>query len=270
MVKNLLVLLLVFVSALCVAQTNSTSAAKVELGALLGGQFAPEYRGSEYYAVDLLPLPYVYYQSRLFKVDRDGVRGEFWRRARWQLNVSLDGALGGSGNSSPYRQGMEELESAVELGPSLELMLGGRSFEDGWILRMPVRAVFSIGKQGIGSIGYVFNPRISWRRPLNANNWRFSAQTGILFADQRYHEYFYGVRQSESLPWRPAYQAKSGYSGAYARFNYYHQRGLWRWGVSLRYDYLSGAEFIDSPLVETDHYASIAFVVMRKLWSREL
>lgn len=262
--------MVVLVSLSQFIHAGESGKSELELGALLGGQFAAEYRGSEYYSTSFLPLPYIYYQSRIFKVDRNGVRGEFWKADRWQLNVSLDGSIGGSGEGSPYRRGMKELETAVEFGPSIDILLAGKGFEDGWVMRIPVRGVVALGSSGIDPVGFVFNPRLSWRKPSLGNDWRVSVHLGALFADRDYHDYFYSVDEDDALPWRPLYRAQSGYSGSFIRVNYYRQWQAWRWGVSLRYDNLSGAKFMDSPLIETDHYGSIAFVVMRKFWSKIL
>lgn len=237
---------------------------------MLAGQVAADYRGSEYYSYRFLPLPYFMYHSPVIKIDRNGARGEFWRTKGVQLNISLDGAIGGEDKNNPYRKGMEPLESAVEFGPSLDFLIGGASFENGVSLRLPFRGVFSVGKSGIDHVGYLFNPRLTWRKPQLIGQWRASMSFGLLYADKQYHNYFYQVKPSQALSWRPVYEGASGYSGAYIRMNWYRLWQDWRFGISMRYDYLSGAVFMDSPIFETKHYGSVAFVIIRKFWSKTL
>lgn len=240
--------------------------AMMEAGVMLVGQLAGDYRGSNYYNERLLPLPYFYYQGPVIKAGKGGIRGEFWAGERLQFNVSLDGALGGENSDRNARRGMPELETAVEIGPSLDILLAGKSFSDGVTLRLPVRAVFSLSGDGIDHIGNLINPRVNWRIPGPNPAFRVSLQAGILFADSRYHNHYYGVQAPFVETWRPQYKADSGYSGAYLRANFYRSWGDWRAGVSLRYDNLSGAAFRDSPLVQTKHFGSISFVVIRRLW----
>lgn len=239
---------------------------KMEFGLVLVAQAAADYRGSEHYRPYLLPLPYFLYQGPVFKADRDGVRGDFWSGKRLQFNLSVDGSLNGNSDDNEARRGMPELESALEVGPSLNIRLTGDNFQEGWSLRLPVRAVVTLARDGLDHIGYVFGPRVSWRQPDAYAGWRTSFTAGALFADRDYHAYFYDVAQPYVTPERPFYRADSGYSGSFVRFTLYKPWHKWRFGVSLRYDYLEGAEFMDSPLVEVEHYSSISFGLVRSLW----
>ena len=71
-----------------------------------------------------------------------------------------------------------------------------------------------------------------------------------MFANKRYHNYFYGVAPQFATPERPAFEASSGYAGMQwiaslsKRFPSYWVGGF------VRADTLSGAVFDESPLVK--------------------
>lgn len=239
---------------------------RMEFGVGLVTQFIADYRGSTYYSFEALPLPYFLYTGKIIKVDRQGIRGEFVTSPRFEFNVSVDGSLNGNSDGNVLREGMPELDSTFEFGPSFNINLTGQDFRQGWSLRMPLRAVFSFDSKGVDYVGYLFNPRLTWRAPSLAEVWRFSFNAGLLWADENYHAYYYDVAPEYALPWRPEYQASSGYSGTFMRWGLYRQLDEWRVGFSLRYDYLGGTSFEKSPLVETEHFASVSFGLARELW----
>ena len=53
----------------------------------------PDYRGSDETRFYALPFPYFIYRGDLLKVDRDRVRGLFFRRSWLELDVSLGGSV---------------------------------------------------------------------------------------------------------------------------------------------------------------------------------
>ena len=87
-----------------------------------------------------------------------------------------------------------------------------------------------------------------------------------MIADRSYHAYFYDVPTAYVTEERPFFRSSGGYSGSFVRFSMYRHWQDWRFGVSLRYDYLDSADFMDSPLVQTEHYGSISIGLIRRLW----
>lgn len=238
----------------------------MEAGLALVAQGAADYRGSNHYRPYAVPLPYFLYRGRVLKADRDGVRGDFWSNHRMEFNLSVDGSLNGNSDDNRLRRGMPELESAIEFGPSLNVRLAGDTLQDGWSLRLPVRAVITVSGDGLNHIGNVFSPRIYWRKPEMIGSWRGSFSAGTMIADRSYHAYFYDVPLEYVTEDRPLFRSSGGYSGSFLRFSLYHHWQDWRFGVSFRYDYLEGANFMDSPLVQTEHYGSISIGLVRRLW----
>lgn len=262
---------LLTVACWCVAViprvAGATQATYMEVGVALVGQFSADYRGSAHYQPYAVPLPYFLYQGPIIKADEDGLRGEFWANHRFEFNISVDGSLSGRSDNNELRMGMNKLYSAFEGGPSFNVNITGDSFRDGWSARFPVRAVFTIGGGGLDYIGYLFNPRLTWRASRKIWDWETSLNLGLLFADKTYHRYYYDVAAEFVTDQRPFYSAGGGYSGAFTRIGFYRRLDNWRLGVSLRYDNLAGVRFGDSPLVETNHFSSVSVGLVRTLWA---
>lgn len=238
----------------------------MEAGLGFGSQLLADYRGSTSYQVQAIPFPYLVYRGDFLKADRDGVRGEFFRSHKVELNLSVDGALNGDSDDNDLREGMPELDSAFELGPSLNINLTGDDFDQGWVLRLPLRAVYTIGDDGINDIGYLANPRLTYRKKNLIDHWDASFNLGLLYGSNRYHEYYYSVQPEFARIDRPVYDADEGYSGVFMRWSMKKKvRNIW-YGFSLRYDNLSGATFKNSPLVETDDYVSLSLAMAWVFW----
>jgi len=159
------------------------------------------------------------------------------------------------------RSGMPDLRSTVEAGPSLDFHL--LKSADGKVkfdLRLPVRAAFTV--QAVPKyIGWTFNPRLALdlKDPAGFTGWNVGLMTGPLFADRRYHDYFYSVAEEYATDSRPAYQASAGYAG-FQTLGAISKRFPKFWvGAYARYDTLDGAVFADSPLVQKNSYWSAGF-----------
>lgn len=233
---------------------------RLQIGAGLGGQYLPHYRGSEDTHTQVLPIPLVEYTGKILKADRDGTRVEFDLTERVEFNVSADLALNDGAKDNRLREGMPELESEFQLGPSLNIDLTGDGFKRGLILRLPIRPVITVG-DGVEYIGYTANPMFTWVQPGVFDRWRMSLDMGLLYGSSDYHGHYYSVAQEYVRPGRPAYTADSGFSGTFTEISISSKKDKLLYGVSLRYDNLQNAVFYDSPLVETPDYWSVSFAV---------
>ena len=83
----------------------------------------PDYRGSDERQTYVLPVPYVVYRGRFLKVDRENVRGLFFKSDKAELDVSLNGSVPVKSSDNRAREGMPDLEPTLEIGPSLNLFL---------------------------------------------------------------------------------------------------------------------------------------------------
>lgn len=223
-----------------------------EAGLGVGVVAFPDYRGSDQEQVYPVPVPYFIYRGDFFKADRNGVRGEFFKREWVELNLSLNATVPVDSNHDHARAGMPNLRTTIELGPSLDFHLW-RSKDSHLKLdaEVPLRMPVTI-QSPPQYLGWDFAPRLDLNLQDFAGfgGWNFGIGAGPLLLARKYNEYFYSVAPQYATATRPVYDAKGGYSGAQfvsaltKRFPNY-------WvGAFIRYDSLQGASFEDSPLVK--------------------
>lgn len=226
-----------------------------EAGLGIGALRFPDYRGSDESQVYPVPVPYFVYRGNFFKADRDGVRGELFNRRYVELNISLNATIPVNSDDNAARRGMADLKPTIEIGPSLDLHLWRSADENVKLdLVMPIRAPITV-EVSPRSIGWMFSPRLNIDlHDIGHQGWDFGFGAGPLFADRKFHDYFYSVAPQFVVAERPAYQADGGYSGTHVLTSLSKRfPGYWI-GAYLRYDTLSGAVFEDSPLVRSRSY----------------
>jgi outer membrane scaffolding protein for murein synthesis (MipA/OmpV family) len=249
----------VLIYALLAAPAMAKEEPLLEVGLGIGAIAFEDYRGSSTTHAYPLPIGYLLYNGDFFKADREGVRGLLFNQSWVELNLS--GNLTTPVKNDRQRSGMPDLRSTVEAGPSLDFHLlksaDGRVKFD---LRMPVRAAFTV--QAVPKyIGWTFNPRLALdlKDPAGFAGWNLGLMAGPLFADRKYHNYFYAVAEEYATDSRPAYQASAGYAG-FQTLGAVSKRFPKFWvGAYARYDTLDGAVFADSPLVTRNSYWSAGF-----------
>jgi MipA family protein len=231
----------------------------LEVGLGIGAIAFEDYRGSSTTHAYPLPIGYLLYNGDFLKADREGVRGLLFHDSWVELNLS--GNLTTPVRNDRERSGMPDLRSTVEAGPSLDFHLLRSS--DGRVkfdLRMPVRAAFTV-EAAPKYIGWTFTPRLALDlKDLDGlPGWNIGVLAGPLFADRRYHNYFYAVAPEYATEARPAYEASAGYAGTQT-IGAISKRFPKFWvGAYARYDTLDGAVFADSPLVQRNSYWSAGF-----------
>jgi len=224
----------------------------------------PAYRGVDARRTFVFPFPYINYNGRVMKAEGNTVRGMLFYSDNIELNISAGGSTPGNSDDLETRRGMPDLDPAMEIGPTLNLMLAEQQGHK-WKLgaRFPARAVLSTDFSSVEYRGWLFNPHLnldlrdSWPGP----GWKWGFAIGPLFATARYHEYFYSVAPQYATLSRPAYTAEGGYSGmrfTTALSKRYNR--LWLGGY-VRYEAIDGAVFDDSPLVNSGHDFSAGFAI---------
>jgi len=213
----------------------------------------PAYRGSDDQQYYLLPFPYLVYRGEYLKIDREGMRARLFDTDRVEINISVNGAIPVKSDESGAREGMPDLDPTFEIGPSLDVVLARPSRKHTLKLKLPVRSVIATDLSSTEQAGWIFNPHLNLNSKDVFGGWNAGLSLGPLFGNRKYHAYYYDVSSKYATASRPEYSAAGGYSGTLAvaslsrRFN-----RIWMGGF-IRYDNLSGAEFADSPLLETDH-----------------
>ena len=232
-----------------------------EAGLGIGALSFPDYRGSDEEQVFPVPVPYFVYRGEFLKADRDGVRGELFNRKYAELSISANATIPVRSEDNAARRGMRDLKPTVELGPSFDLHVWRSSDERLKLdVVMPLRAPFTV-ESSPRSIGVVFSPRVNLdiADVAGYTGWNFGVGAGPLFADKKFHDYFYSVTARDVRPDRPAYDAGGGYSGAHFIVSLSKRFPRYWVGGYMRYDTLAGAAFVDSPLVKQQNYLAGGF-----------
>src|ERR1700732_4861292 len=225
-----------------------------EFGLGAGAIAFEDYRGSNTTHAYPLPVPYVVYNGKFLKADRDGVRVTLYNQDWLEINLSFN--LTTPVRNDRERSGMPDLRSTVELGPSFDFHLfrsdGGKVKLD---LRMPLRAAATV-ESSPRIIGWTFSPRfnVDLKDPFGLPGWNLGLLAGPLFADRRYHDYFYSVAPQFATATRPQFQAEGGYAGTQTLVAFSKRYPKLWVGAYMRYDTLAGAAFVDSPLVQRKSY----------------
>lgn len=234
-----------------------------ELGAGAGLLVLPHYRGADQSHTWVLPVPYVVYRGQLFKADRSGARATLFDGERSELNLSLSASAPTRSEDNRARNGMADLRPTVELGPvwSYSLLRDDTSRVD---IRLPLRAAFTL-QSSPRHIGWVSNPHINLDRRWA--DWNLGLQTGPLFADRRFHAYYYDVTGDDVTVDRPAYRSRGGYAGWQATAALSRNFGNYWVGAYVKADQIAGAAMSDSPLVREKQQVS-AGIAMAWVFAR--
>ncbi len=225
-----------------------------ELGAGVGAIAFAHYRGADEYEVYPLPLPYAVYRGRFWKTDRDGLRGELLDRTLAELSISLGGSIPVDSDDNDARSGMPDLKPTFEIGPSLDLHVWKSADSTMKVdLILPLRVPVTI-ETSPQLIGLMFTPKVSVLvQNFVSTGWDLSVVAGPVFANRKYHDYFYTVAPRYATPERRAYDAKGGYSGTHVLLSLSKRFPRYWVGGYVRVDSLHGATIDDSPLVKRDH-----------------
>ncbi|HEU4601624.1 MAG TPA: MipA/OmpV family protein [Steroidobacteraceae bacterium] len=238
-----------------------------EAGLGVGGLSFPDYRGSDESQAYPIPVPYFVYRGRFLKADKEGVRGQLFDREYAELSVSVNATIPVNSDNNNARRGMPDLKPTIELGPSLDLHVWKSADASARLdVVMPVRAPITV-ERSPQSIGWIFSPRLN----LDVDNvagfsgWTFGVGIGPIFADRKYHDYFYSVDPQYATATRPLYRASGGYSGSQFLSSISKRFDRFWVGAYVRVDVLNGATFDDSPLVRSHHYIAGGFGFARMI-----
>ncbi len=235
-----------------------------ELGAGIGVLSIPDYRGSDQERLYVFPIPYIVYRGDVLKVDRRAVRGVFYKSERFEVDTSFSGSPPARSSQNGARQGMPDLDAALEAGPSVKITLAetpDATFKSQ--LQLPLRAVIATDFTYLRSAGLVFNPRLNfdWGWGRTERRWSAGFAIGPVFADTRNYQYYYEVPPLYATPARPAYRPHGGYGGMQLALAATMRLGKVWVGAFSRIDSLHGARFEDSPLVKTRWSVSTGIAV---------
>ena len=213
------------------------------------------YPGSSDKKSYLLPLPYFTLLAKKLEIGR-GIRGFLFTSERVVLDISGDFGIPVDSDDSQVRVGMPDLDTVLQAGPSLEVLLA--DFRDDQVdlhFELPLRAVIATDIKHTTHEGWLLEPRFTVeKRRLNKAGLSMKFMLGLKYGTQDFHAYYYDVDPVFANASRPAYAAEKGYGGSFAKLSASWREGNWLWWTILWYQNLNGAVFADSPLVEQKDY----------------
>ncbi len=220
-----------------------------ELGIGVAGFRFDDYRGSDHTNNYLLPLPFFAYRGPILRADREGARAVLFEASRFTVDVSLGASVPTKSKDDEARSGMPNLAGTFEIGPNFIFELWKSSSRKLKLdLRMPVREAITL-ERSPRAIGLTFSPNLNLDISGLPGKGNLGLLAGPLYADSRYHQYFYSVAPEFATATRPAYDAPGGYAGWRATAAFSRRFGNAWFGAFVRYDDLHGAVFAPSPLV---------------------
>ena len=238
-----------------------------ELGLGIGGLSQPYYVGTSQQRNFAFPVPVPIYRGNFLKSDEEGIRAELFNSERMKLELSMDFNLAIDSDDIDLREGMDDIDSRLQIGPSVEVTLA-KTDHSQWLLNLPLRASIGIGENGVDESGFTFAPNVTYFKDFNFSGqpWRAGVALGPQFGSRKYQNLYYGVDQAFATNSRAAYEADSGYAGSRLLMSLrsQNQDRLWVWFV--RYENINGASFDDSPLVETNDGLSVGVIFSKFLF----
>lgn len=219
-----------------------------ELGMGIGYLNLAHYRGSDQRSDYVAPIPFVRYNGKNLKVDREGGRYYFYSNDDIKIDLSTALAFPVDSKDNQARLGMTDLDTIIELGPRIQFSLYESTNKNLRVrFALPLRAAIATDIKHNEYAGWVFSPYIQLRY---YSGWETAISVGPIWASEEYHDYYYQVSPEFATASRPQYDAQAGYSGARITLTSSMDYKQLRFGLFAKYDNLSNAVFIDSPLVK--------------------
>ena len=231
-----------------------------ELGIAGGILNIPHYEGSEQKYTLPLAFPYLIYRGDFLKADEEGIRGELFNSESVSIDLGFSFGLPVKGDNRA-REGMPDLHLSGQIGPRLNWFITKPKNGPQISFHLPVRHARDIKNT---SQGWVVEPSIKIEQRNIGPGSRFSARfdAGLLYANKRYHDYYYEVAPQFATASRTEYEASSGLSnfflgvsGSYKLSERLNLNGFVRWKT------LSPGVVDDSPLVTDENYFALGIGV---------
>jgi len=230
-----------------------------ELGLFGGAASTPAYPGSADRSSRGLVLPMLIYRGKVLRADRSGVSARLFDTERVDLDLGFQMSLPARSDDVPARAGMPDLNSLLEFGPRLKVLLSEPSAANRVRLEFPLRAPLELGN-GFKRQGLVFEPRLVFETGGDDQRWAADANVGAVFGNARLNQYFYEVAPQYATSTRPAYHAEGGLMMTRIGVSLSHRLNQdWRVFGFTRYDNYTHAANRESPLFRKNSGLSLGF-----------
>jgi len=219
-----------------------------EVGIVGAAASTPAYPGADDRSTRALALPMLIYRGKILRADRSGISARLFDSDRLEFDLGFALSLPARSRDVAAREGMPDLNSLMEFGPRVKVLLTEPGATRRVRLELPLRAPFELGN-GFTRQGLVFEPRVVFETGDTTGTWQADASVGAVFGNGRLNAYFYEVAPTYATAARPVYHASGGLMTT--RLGMSLSRRLspdWRVFGFTRYDNLSHAANRDSPL----------------------
>jgi outer membrane protein len=141
--------------------------------------------------------PIVYASSYRFRFLSNQVDYQFIRNERWLVGIKAEGRFDGfEADDADTFTGMEEREGGIYGGFRVEYRSGFGNFVGEYVTEVAGDANGSYGSLGSYWV-------------LETGIGDFVPKVAVEYYNSDYADYYYGVRSTEALPWRPAYAGET-------------------------------------------------------------
>lgn len=227
---------------------------------------ADHYRGSPQNDWYQLPFPAYTVRGKNFEGENGYIRGHIMRLSE-SLVLDLSFSLGLNVNSDAdrLRKDMENLDPTFELGPILRYYLWKSKDENHFLnIEMPYRAVYATNLTYIDHVGYYSIPYLNLLSKGTKSTWGWGSEfsIGLQYGSKSFHDRFYSVNSKDVTSDRPYFHSVAGYSGTQFMATFNKRIGDVLLVPFIRYDYLDGAVYKDSPLYKNPNYTFFGMAVV--------
>lgn len=219
--------------------------------------YGNHYRGSDQSKSWFLPMPYFTYSSEHIEAEPSFIRGIFIRNEYFSFKLSLLLGLNVESKLNKAREDMPPLDYTIEAGPMMVFHLWHSQDKDLILnFEVPVRQSFATNLHYLRPVGIFSVPYLNLIHSPIPTEWNWNSEFSIspMFADQKFHQYFYGVNKEYVRPDRHFYKARGGYSGFQTALILNKRIKNFAVIPFFRWDYLDKAVFENSPLVKAKNY----------------
>jgi outer membrane scaffolding protein for murein synthesis (MipA/OmpV family) len=173
------------------------------------GLTGPAYPGANDDIGRGLVLPWFIYRGPVWRAAGGTVGARVAKNSFAEFDIGFSGALRASSEDVKVRSGMPELGFLLEFGPRAKLNLARPSPDSVMRLELPLRGVFEFNS-GVQYRGLTFEPKFTYDKRDLGRGWGFSGSLGLIYGDQQFNQYLYGVPSEYATSSRSAYTAKAG------------------------------------------------------------
>jgi outer membrane scaffolding protein for murein synthesis (MipA/OmpV family) len=248
---------LLALSAPAFAEQQAADLPLWEIGLFGGAASTPAYPGADDRSARALVLPLVIYRGKVLRADRSGIGARLINTDRVELDLGFAVSLPARSDDVSARAGMPDLNSLLEFGPRLKVLLAEPSVASRVRLELPLRAPVELG-HGFQRHGLVFEPRLVFETAGAGGKWQADANLGAVYGNAALNRYFYDVAPQYATAARPLYAASGGLM--LTRLGLSLSRRLspdWRVFGFTRYDNYTHAANRDSPLFRRNSGLSV-------------